>query len=162
MRLLFKNVAFTLIVPGTVAVWAPLGLATEHAPGSGVRRFVALALLGLGAALYVWCVVDFATIGRGTPAPIDAPKRLVMRGPYRASRNPMYLAVLTAIAGWATLFANRGLWLYAAVVAAAFHVFVTGYEEPKLRDLFGAEYEGYCARVPRWLPRLSTRRAGAQ
>ena len=57
----------------------------------------ALALLAFGGAIYAWCVWDFAVFGRGTPAPIDAPKKLVVRGLYRYTRNPIYLGVLTVL-----------------------------------------------------------------
>lgn len=92
--------------------------------------------------------------GRGTPAPIDAPKRLVVRGLYRYTRNPMYLGVLTVILGWAFLFPIGTLVIYGLVVAAGFHLFVMYCEEPHLKRTFGRDYEVYSIRVGRWLPRL--------
>ena len=100
MALLLKNPLFTVLVPGTVVVYVPLVIASGRAPASGFALLVALALLLLGAAIYSWCVWDFASFGRGTPVPIDAPKRLVVRGLYRYTRNPMYVGVLTVILGW--------------------------------------------------------------
>jgi protein-S-isoprenylcysteine O-methyltransferase Ste14 len=99
----------------------------------------------------VW---DFAVIGRGTPAPIDAPKRLVTRGPYAVARNPMYVGMLLALVGWLALYPTAALAIYAAAVALGFHVWVVFYEEPHLRRVFGAEYDDYCSRVGRWFPRL--------
>ena len=150
MALLLKNLLFTVLVPGTVAVYLPLLLARGRTPAWGP---VALLLLGLGAGLYAWCVWDFARHGRGTPAPIDAPRRLVVGGPYRVVRNPMYVAVLAVIAGQAALFRVPALLAYGAAVAGCFALFVLLYEEPSLRRTFGAEYEAYTARVGRWLPR---------
>jgi protein-S-isoprenylcysteine O-methyltransferase Ste14 len=149
--LLLKNVLFTVLVPGTVAVYLPLSIA----PRTGARSdavLIAVPLLLIGAAIYAWCVWDFATFGRGTPAPIDAPKKLVVRGLYRWTRNPIYIGVLTAIFGWAVLFQSLRIAQYAIVVGVFFHLFVVFYEEPTLADLFGAEYAAYCSRVQRWLP----------
>ncbi len=157
MVLFLKNLVFTLVVPGSVAVYLPLLIVRQRTPAGGVRLGAALAFLAAGAAIYGWCVWDFATFGRGTPAPIDAPRRLVVRGLYRFTRNPMYLGVLTVVLGWAVLFGAPGLWVYAVAVASMFHAFVTLIEEPKLRGRFAGEYEDYCARVPRWLPRAQGR-----
>ncbi len=153
MALLFKNLLFTVLVPGTVAVYVPLVIARGCAPASGFARASALALLLLGAAIYSWCVWDFASFGRGTPAPIDAPKKLVVRGLYRYTRNPMYVGVLTVILGWATLFRAANLILYALVVGTGFHLFIVLYEERRLAMEFGDQYEGYRSQVVRWLPR---------
>lgn len=150
MALLLKNLLFTVLVPGTVAVYLPLLLAGDRAPQPGL---LAALLFAAGGALYAWCVWDFARHGRGTPAPIDAPRRLVVRGPYRVVRNPMYVAVLAVLLGQALLFRSWAILLYGAAVAAGFALFVLGYEEPHLRRTFGAEYEDYVARVGRWLPR---------
>jgi protein-S-isoprenylcysteine O-methyltransferase Ste14 len=115
---------------------------------------IGVSLLVLGAAIYAWCVWDFATFGRGTPAPIDAPKRLVVRGLYHHTRNPMYVGVLSVTLGWAVLFQSPPILLYAAALWIGFHTFVVLYEEPHLLSVFGREYEDYCSAVGRWLPRL--------
>lgn len=111
-------------------------------------------MLALGAGIYAWCVWDFASFGRGTPAPIDAPKKLVVRGLYRYARNPMYVGVLAVILGWALLFRALSLLPYAMLVAGCFQAFIVLYEELHLRAEFGREYDEYCSRVGRWLPRL--------
>jgi len=152
MGLLFKNLLFTVLVPGTVAVYVPLRIAGSHVLASGSGLAIALVVLVLGVGIYAWCVWDFATFGRGTPAPIDAPKTLVVRGLYRYSRNPMYVGVLTVILGWALAFRAVSLVLYALVVGTCFHLFVVLYEEPHLRAVFGHRYEAYRERVARWLP----------
>jgi len=153
--LLLKNVVFTLLVPATVAVYIPWLIVRSQPLASLASLFVASILFAVGATIYLWCVWDFATFGRGTPAPVDPPKRLVVRGLYRYSRNPMYVGALTVILGWVVLFPTLTLLLYGLCVAIAFHLFIVFYEEPHLRKVFGAEYEEYCSRVGRWLARLS-------
>jgi len=153
MLLFLRNLAFTLVVPGTVAVYVPLYVARNLATGSTGAWIAGAVLIFLGAAIYFACQWDFAIWGRGTPAPIDAPRKFVSRGLYRYVRNPMYLAVLTVILGWAAAFQTTKLLWYALGVGTAFHLFVLIYEEPHLTRVFGSEYEDYCARVNRWLPR---------
>jgi protein-S-isoprenylcysteine O-methyltransferase Ste14 len=155
MLLFLKNLLFTLLVPGTVGVYVPWLIASSG--GTTAVRWLAVPVLAAGASIYFWCLWDFASFGRGTPAPIDAPKQLVVRGLYRYVRNPMYVGVLTAILGWALWFGAPGLLLYAAGVGLLFHLFIVGYEEPTLRRLFGAEFERYCSEVNRWLPSASGR-----
>lgn len=153
MTLLLKNLLFTLLVPGTVAVYLPLQIARDRPPASGFLLALALVVLGLGASIYAWCVWDFASFGRGTPAPIDAPKNLVVRGLYHYTRNPMYVGVLTLLLGWAILFQAGGVFLYALAVGTGFHLFIVFYEEPHLAQEFGSHYETYRSLVARWLPR---------
>lgn len=152
MALVLKNLLFTLVVPGTVAVYLPLLIHGERSAASGPILALALSALALGGAIYAWCVWDFAAFGRGTPAPIDSPKRLVVRGLYRYTRNPMYLGVLTEILGWAILFQSGVLIFYALIVAGCFQLFIVLYEERHLRREFGGEYEEYRSAVGRWLP----------
>ena len=159
MVLFIKNLLFTVLAPGTVAVYLPVMLAGRRLPGPGPALVVGLVLVAAGAALYLWSVWDFATFGRGTPAPIDPPAKLVIRGPYRFTRNPMYVGMLTVVLGWTILFGAAPLLLYALALGTAFHLFIILYEEPHLRAEFPGEYEAYCSRVPRWLPRPGVRRA---
>jgi protein-S-isoprenylcysteine O-methyltransferase Ste14 len=122
-------------------------------------QYLALLLLLLGTAVYLRCVWDFAVTGRGTPAPIDAPKVLVVRGLYRYVRNPMYVGVLLVVLGWSALFGSSALLIYAGSVGLFFHLFVVVVEEPILRRKFGESYEQYCSSVRRWLPGRSYERA---
>lgn len=151
MILFLKNLAFTVFVPGVVAVAVPLLIAGRRAFEARWTVVPALLLLALGGAMYLWCLWDFATFGRGTPAPIDAPKRLVVRGLYRYSRNPMYVAVLAVVLGWVLFFAEPKLLFYWMGVAMCFHLFVVFYEEPRLHRSFGSEYESYRSSVGRWI-----------
>ena len=153
MILLLKNLLFTIVVPGTVACLVPLLIARDEQSATDGALAIALLLLGIGSSIYAWCVWDFASFGRGTPAPIDAPKHLVIRGLYRFTRNPMYLGVLTVILGWAVFFGAASLALYAILVFSCFHAFICFYEEPHLMREFGSEYSAYTTEVGRWIPR---------
>jgi protein-S-isoprenylcysteine O-methyltransferase Ste14 len=110
-----------------------------------------------GAALVVACVATFAVIGKGTPAPFDPPRRLVVRGPYKYVRNPMYVGAFTALIGAAIYCRSLLLALFALGFLLVTHLFVTLYEEPILSRKFGDDYLAYRASVPRWLPSLSAR-----
>jgi protein-S-isoprenylcysteine O-methyltransferase Ste14 len=159
MMLLLKNLLFTLALPATIGVYVPLLLARGRPARAGVMFLFALALLASGGVIYAWCVWDFAVFGRGTPAPIDPPKKLVVRGLYRYTRNPIYLGVLTVLFGWAVMFRGMALLIYTFCVGICFHLFVVLYEERRLGQQFGAEYHDYCQKVSRWLPRFRGRQA---
>ena len=155
MLLILKNLFFTLLIPGTVAVYVPLLITRSRAITNQPLLFViGMLVITIGTAVYGWTVWDFASFGLGTPLPIDAPKKLVVRGLYHYTRNPMYLGVIMVILGWACLFADGWLLVYAAGVGIAVYLFVVGYEEPKLSKLFGEEYKTYQAEVGRWMPRF--------
>jgi len=161
---LLRTLLFTLFVPGTVAVAAPWLAVVRFGHGDPRPQgwaFVGVLPLLAGAALYFRCAWGFATEGRGTPAPVDPPEEMVVHGPYRWMRNPMYVAVVTFVVGEALLFRSLALALYAALLALVFHLFVTLFEEPTLKRQFGPAYETYLARVPRWLPRQPEAAAGA-
>ncbi len=155
-----KTLIFTILVPGTVAFVVPWLLLQQS--GGLVFMFPSLWLAGflpllLGVGLYLWCAGAFTFIGKGTPAPIDAPKFLVKEGPYQWVRNPMYLAVLSIVIGQAILFRSFLLVGYALLVGLVVHLFVVLVEEPSLRHQFGESYESYLRTVPRWLARFLQR-----
>lgn len=155
MRLLLKNLLFVLIIPGSVGGWVPWWLVRRWAlavPAFGPMQWTAVPLMVLGAAILLVCVWEFAARGRATPAPMDAPRVLVVSGLYRHVRNPMYVGVTLVLAGWALLFASGALALYGACVFAGFNAFVLLYEEPTLRARFGESYARYSGAVRRWLP----------
>jgi protein-S-isoprenylcysteine O-methyltransferase Ste14 len=148
--MLLRALAAFLALPGTVAFLVPVWIGTSSGRPAGYV-VPAAALLGLGSALLLWCVREFYVAGRGTLAPWDPPQRLVMSGPYRVSRNPMYLGVDLVLAGWCTLWSSRTLIIYTALCMIGFHLRVLLAEEPWARQRFGREWEAYRARVPRWL-----------
>jgi len=116
------------------------------------------ALMVAGVVLYLMCAFwGFALRGKGTPLPLDPPKKLVVEGPYRVVRNPMYWSVASVMLGEAAIFHSVALVELAGVFAVGVILFVLLFEEPQLRRKFGAEYEEYCRRVPRWLPRFRTK-----
>jgi protein-S-isoprenylcysteine O-methyltransferase Ste14 len=149
---------FTVVVPGLGGAWLPWWLLTHGTRGTtstpAPAAWAALPVIAAGAALYFWCAWNFATVGGGTPGPWDAPRRVVARGPYRWVRNPIYLAALLVVLGEAWLFTSPRLLVYAGVMAACFHLFVTGYEERTLTRRFGPAYLEYRRAVPRWIPRM--------
>jgi protein-S-isoprenylcysteine O-methyltransferase Ste14 len=158
--LLAKNLLFTALAPGTASVLVPLWIATARGQmqWGPSRLLLAAPLFLFGAAVYAATVYNFAHIGRGTPAPIDAPRSLIVQGPHRYVRNPMYVAVLSVVLGWSIAFRSIAILAYATALALAFHLFVLLVEEPSLRRQFGAEYPAYCAAVRRWLPGRPYRR----
>ena len=148
-----RHLAAIAVLPGTVTVVVPALLLSDAdlAPWSLAATGAALIAAGLG--MIAWTVALFAGVGRGTLAPWDPTSRLVVRGPYRHVRNPMISGVLAVLLGEAALFGSLALLTWFAVVFAVNAAWFVLVEEPGLRRRFGAEYEAYAARVPRWLPR---------
>jgi protein-S-isoprenylcysteine O-methyltransferase Ste14 len=143
------------VVTGLVPWWLT-GWQVRQPEPSWARtplRVAGVALLAAGILVLVQAFVRFVVEGGGTPAPIAPTQRLVVGGPYRYVRNPMYLAVVATIVGQALLLGQPGLLLYAATVGGAMVAFAHGYEEPTLRRQFGAQYEAYRGAVPAWWPR---------
>ncbi|MBA2564198.1 MAG: isoprenylcysteine carboxylmethyltransferase family protein [Gemmatimonadetes bacterium] len=152
-----KTVLWSVFVPGAVTIVVPYLLLSSDVESFPVRpalpRFIGLMPIAVGALLYLWCAWDFTFAGKGTPAPFDPPREMVVRGLYRHVRNPMYVAALLMLTGEAILFQSVMVLAYAAVVFSVFHLWVVLYEEPALRRRFEASYERYCMKVPRWIPR---------
>ncbi len=155
---LIKLLLFTVLVPGSVVIYVPWYFLSRGIglPGFeiGALKYLGALPMAAGAFFYLRSALDFALRGKGTPAPIDAPRFLVTSNLYRAVRNPMYVGVVMALGGEALYFESFAILRYAAAVWLAFHLFVLLYEEPTLRKNFGASYEEYCRQVPRWLPRF--------
>jgi protein-S-isoprenylcysteine O-methyltransferase Ste14 len=150
---LLVGLAFFALWFGLLPGW--LGFRVETA-GSARWRWVAAIPAVLGFAVALRCVWDFGWSGRGTPAPVAPPQRLVVTGFYRYVRNPMYLGFAVGWIGLWVVFGhpNPIAILSVAAVALGVHLFVVFYEEPTLRGKFGAEYETYCKNVRRWWPRI--------
>jgi len=144
-------IALMLIyLPARVLSWSGIVRPAEM----GVPQVVGMILGAAGTAVALWCVFAFAFIGRGTPAPFDPPRRLVIRGPYRFVRNPMYMGAALALASAALFYESWPLLGYAGLFLLVAHLFVVLYEEPTLRRTFGQEYETYCGQVRRWWPKV--------
>lgn len=142
---------FLVFIPGRLLARAGI----TAPPGAGSGTAAGMVIAALGGAVVLWCIFSFAALGRGTPAPFDPPRRLVVRGPYRYVRNPMYLGAALALMGAALVYRSFALAAYALAFLLVLHLFVLWYEEPTLRRLFGGEYEGYTQKVRRWWPRWS-------
>ena len=150
-----KSLFFLILVPGVFVILIPLAyLRTGPQIETGLLGWFAIPLWLVGWTVIIWCFRDFLVKGRGTPAPFDPPKELVATGPYRYVRNPMYVGVELALFGNFLWFGYWWMLAYAALLLAAFHLFILFYEEPTLRGKFGASYEAYLGEVPRWIPRL--------
>src|SRR5262245_60043487 len=152
--LALRAVFFVLLLPGSVAGYIPFGiLRSENAlrnPDLSLSSILAATLVVVGISVLLRCVWDFFATGKGTLAPIDPPRVLVVSGLYRFTRNPMYNGVLAVIAGEAWLFGSVSLVKYALLVFVLFHLFVVLYEEPALTSQFGESYRVYRRAVPRW------------
>jgi protein-S-isoprenylcysteine O-methyltransferase Ste14 len=151
-----RTALFALFFMGTVLVYVPYALASSEGAAHwslGAWRYAGLLPLAVGLATVGWCLRDFAVVGRGTPAPFDPPRALVVTGPYRWVRNPMYVGGLLLLLGEALLLRAPVLLGYVAAFSIAVHLFVVVYEERALQRKFGESYDRYRATVPRWLPR---------
>lgn len=158
MFLVVRTLVYASLFVGLLLIYLPARVLAR----SGIQRPAVLGawqIVGLivgtfGALLTLACVASFIRFGRGTPAPFDAPRHLVARGPYRFLRNPMYAGAALVLGGAALFYDSIDLLIYACAFFAFFHLFVLFYEEPILRRSFGTEYKAYCHNVRRWWPVL--------
>jgi protein-S-isoprenylcysteine O-methyltransferase Ste14 len=154
--LALKSLIFIIFVPGTVTILVPYVLLNSFGElllvNIGNFRYLGVIPVFLGVPILLWCIWDFTFTGKGTPMPIDPPKKLVVRGLHQYVRNPMYVGAVFILAGETIIFASLLLFGYTVFIFLCFHIFVIGYEEPTLRRTFGGAYEAYCESVPRWFP----------
>jgi protein-S-isoprenylcysteine O-methyltransferase Ste14 len=156
MLLLLRSIFFTFLLPGTVTVLIPYWILSSGAgisPEHEALRYFGFPPIVIGAAGLLWCIWEFFSEGRGTLAPVDPPRHLVVRGLYRYVRNPMYVSVVMILIGEASLFMLTRVLLEAVVFVVLAYLFVVFYEEPILRRQFGESYERYVQNVGRWIPR---------
>ncbi len=152
-----RSLFWTAAIPGVVAgyvPWAFFGLSEARPVLFDPVHLVALLTSGAGIVLLAVCIWEFASRGRGTLAPLDPPRELVVEGLYRLVRNPMYLGVTLIVLGEALLLRSGGLLVYWGIWFAVVNLVVHFYEEPGLRRRFGASYDRYASSVGRWVPRL--------
>jgi len=153
------TLAFLVLAPGTVVVLLPWLITGWRFNDPffclAAVRWIGAILIVAGGSLLLDAFARFALDGVGTPAPVLPTRHLVVTGPYRYVRNPMYVGVVAAIAGQAFFFGNGTLSVYGGSVWLASHVFILAYEEPTMRASYPAEYAVYCGEVGRWLPRLT-------
>src|SRR5208283_5810574 len=147
MFVLVRAVTYATLFIGFVLIYLPARVLSW----SGIARPTSIELPQIGGMIIgivgglvaLWCVFTFVSIGKGTPAPFDPPRRLVTRGHYGFVRNPMYIGAMVTLAGAALFY--QSLWLlgYTGVLFLSAHCFVVFYEEPALQRTFGQEYETY-------------------
>ena len=156
--ILARAVTYASLFIGFLLVFLPARILSSTGivqPASvGVWQITGMLVGAAGAAIALTCIFTFAVVGRGTPAPFDPPRRLVVRGPYRFVRNPMYIGAGLALTGAAVFYQSAPLFGYAVLFVLITHAFVVFYEEPTLRRTFGGDYDAYCRRVRRWWPNL--------
>lgn len=148
--MLLRAITAFVAFPGLVAFAIPIAIGvTTHRPPQ--HPVLATALILIGTIVLVWCVREFYVAGRGTLAPWSRPKRLVTSGPYRFTRNPMYVSTLTILLGWCALWDSPGLHIHTVVTLLVVVARVCYLEEVWVQRHFGTEWERYRARTPRWL-----------
>ena len=152
--LALRSLLALILIPGTVAGYIPWRIIqvrqSMQIPAFAASSVAAAVLALCGICVLLVCVWDFFHAGRGTLAPFDPPKRLVVRGLYRFTRNPMYNGVIALLLGEAWLFQSSALFQYALVIFIMFHLMTVIYEEPALESKFSESYRAYRAAVPRW------------
>lgn len=147
-----KIVLFTIIVPGVIVAVVPY-MMVQIVSVRNSFSYLGIVPIILGVGLYGWCVWSFWAFGLGTPAPIDPPKNLVVQGPYKLVRNPMYVAVFLILCGEVALFSSMILLKFVLVFFIIVELLIRYYEEPVLRRKFGEAYTSYSRSVGRWIPR---------
>lgn len=146
-RALFAFLALPVVVGGLIPGYLS-GIDPWRTHGTALGWPILIS----GVSVLLRCVWDFYSTGKGTLAPWDPPRKLVIVGLYRFLRNPMYAGVVGCVAGWSLVAGSPLLAAYTGVLAIAFHLRVVLYEEPTLARQFGGEWTRYCASVNRWLP----------
>jgi protein-S-isoprenylcysteine O-methyltransferase Ste14 len=151
------TLVFLVLTPGVVAGLIPGVITGWRIPWTGAWISPVAVMAGIvilsGVIVLLDAFVRFARAD-GTPAPPMPTVHLVVVGPYRYVRNPMYLAVLAIILGQALLFGSGGALLYGGIVLLAVVLFVRGYEEPTLELEYGDEYREFRRNVRGWIPRV--------
>ncbi len=150
-----KTLVYMGVMHGFFTFYFPYQLASRTPSFDfGNFRYLAFLFWIVGIEIIVQCSIDIIRRGRGTPAHLDPPKELLMRGWYRRVRNPIYLGALMVQFGFILWFGSILAILYTVFFFLAFHLLIVAIEEPILRKNFGAAYEEYCRSVPRWVPKL--------
>jgi protein-S-isoprenylcysteine O-methyltransferase Ste14 len=158
MWILIRAVVYATFFVGLLLIFLPARILSisgfTPSPAGGIFETLGIFLATIGASLGTWCILTFVFVGKGTQAPFDPPRRLVVRGPYRIVRNPMYIGAGLVLAGAASYYRSIVLLAYAIVFWFLTNLAVIFLEEPALRRSFGNDYDNYCSRVGRWLPKV--------
>jgi protein-S-isoprenylcysteine O-methyltransferase Ste14 len=159
---LLRHALAVTILPFTVTILIPLWIADRNrieptlgaSAGALVLQAAGPVVLAFGLLLFASSLRRFAVEGKGTLAPWDPPRRLVVHGPYRFVRNPMISAVIFVLTAEAMLLGSKPHAWWALTFLAINGVYIPLLEEPLLRVRFGDKYREYCRHVPRIIPRL--------
>ncbi len=158
MFIVVRAITYATLFVGVLLIYVPGQILSAFAiirpPKTEWQQITGEIVCVIGASIAVWCVLTFSVIGSGTPAPFDPPRHLVVRGPYRYVRNPMYIGAGVALVGASIYYGSVALAAYAGVFLLMSHLFVVLYEEPTLQRTFGMEYNDYCSRIRRWIPTM--------
>lgn len=157
-----RHLLAIVALPVTAAVFIPLWLARQYAvnydlptrPVDALLQILGAFLFITGLVLFISSLYHFAIQGKGTLAPWDPPKHLVVRGPYRFVRNPMISGVIFILFSEALMLQSLPHAVWGAIFVAVNGIYIPLVEEPQLEARFGEPYQRYCRHVPRFLPRL--------
>jgi protein-S-isoprenylcysteine O-methyltransferase Ste14 len=153
--IIILSILAILVVPLTAFLVIPyLFLANNLAtwPQSiGGLEILALVLITIGLLLFIWVIYAHARYGKGTPAPFNPPQKFVAGGAYRLSRNPMYVGALVILVGESLLLHAPWMLVFGASLFIIFSLYLKFEEEPRLVQRFGASYQAYMKKVPRWI-----------
>jgi len=138
-----STLIFVVLMGGAIMVLIPIKLLSSSYRLNveiGFLRYLGVISVLIGITILFWCLWEFIRKGKGTPAPYDPPKKLVVSGLYKLTRNPMYVGVILVLFGEALFFESALLLLYAGLMFLIFHIWVIITEEPYLRSTFGESY----------------------
>ncbi|TBW06549.1 isoprenylcysteine carboxylmethyltransferase family protein [Azotobacter chroococcum subsp. isscasi] len=130
--------------------WGLHALLPVPLPDNDWTRWAGWGLIDAGLVLMLWSAL-LMLWQRTTVNPYGTPARLLEEGPFRLSRNPIYLADTLVYAGIALLLASLWPWLLLPVLIVFMNRTVIRHEEALLSELFGDAYQAYQSRVRRWI-----------
>ncbi len=152
MKYILRHAA-SLLLPITILIVVPWLLDPHPVLASGIPLVAGLVLIGFGLYVMMRTIAGFFETGKGTLAPWDPPRRLVVVGMYAHTRNPMILGVIIVVVGESLAVSSLPILGFAAFAFLLNTVYFIFSEEPGLEKRFGEEYRDYKRNVPRWLPR---------
>jgi protein-S-isoprenylcysteine O-methyltransferase Ste14 len=160
---ILRSIVFTVLIPGTVAYLVPIDLLARYGKGfdPGFLLYLGYGIVLCGIVIYGISTISFLVEGGGTPAIYftkklryligEEPQKMVSRGIYRFSRNPMYVAVVGTVVGEGFIWGSVAVLVYSAFLWLLFHLVVVFLEEPHLLKKYGNEYEEFLTRTHRWI-----------
>ena len=145
-----------VLFPGAVIVYIPYRLLAPYSAPEltswSPTQYAAVVFMAIGAAILLRSIWTFAYVGKGTLAPFDETKKLIVVGLYRYVRNPMYIGVIIILLAESWFFRSATLMKYTGICFVVANVLIIGYEENRLRNKYGDEFQRYCEHVGRWIP----------